>query len=56
MIRYIPLKVFKRFETDSGTIEWTGKNGVVGIVPVFNSLSSMKRKYPGEEYIEIHIA
>ena len=55
MKRYIPLKLFKQFESDEGGIKWSGKNGIVGIVPVFNSLEILKRKYPNEKYIEIEI-
>ena len=55
MKRYIPLKLFSKFESNEGDIEWTGKNGIVGVVPVFNSLVMLKRKYPNDNFVEIEI-
>lgn len=55
MKQYILLKVFHSFKSDSGEIRWTGKLGIVGVIPVFNSLQMLKRMYPNEEYIEIEI-
>lgn len=49
------MKMFKQFKTGDNVIQWTGENGVVGIVPVFNSLSAMNRKYPGEAFLQIDI-
>ena len=53
MAYYIPQTFFQRFELGDLGIEWHGKNGIVGVIPVYNNLSDLKRQHPEQEYLEI---
>lgn len=53
MAYYILLKFFQKFEVDDLAVEWHGKGGVIGVIPVYNNLNDLKRQHPGQEYLEI---
>ena len=52
---YIPSLFFSKFEIGDDIIEWHGKGGVIGVIPVFDNLDTLKKKYPNSEYIDIEV-
>jgi len=54
MAYYIPTTFFSKYTVNDIAIKWHGRNGIVGVIPVFNNLDALKCRHPGSGYIEVN--